>query len=220
MPFASGSGNAGPLELFSTWVHETSHAVVGVLVGSSIERVDLSGDGSGVTHISSSGSPSDFSQVAIGSAGYVGTVIVGALLLALGSWARASRIALGVVGGFMVLTALLWMPSVFSFGVSVGLGVVLVVLAFILPDRWVRIATTGLGALTIFEGLLRLVDVGDTTTDAVLTSHFSGASVGLIRGVWIVIGLVAAVVGLLVRTGRLRRTIAKGPPPLAGPDAR
>lgn len=212
----SGSGTAGPLELFATWVHETSHAVVGVLVGSSIERVDLSGDGSGVTHLSSDGRPSDFSQVAIGSAGYVGTVIVGAFLLAVGRWARASRVTLGVLGGALVLTALLWMPSAFSFGLSIGLGIVLVALAVVLPDRWVRVAATGLGGLTVVEGLLRLTDVGDGTTDAVLTSHFSGVSVGVIRATWIIIGLLVAVVGLLVRTGKLLGKFAQGPPPLPG----
>jgi hypothetical protein len=216
--FASGSGTAGPLELFATWAHETSHAVVGILVGSSIDRVDLSGDGSGVTRITSDGVPSDFSQVAIGSAGYVGTVIVGSILLAVGRWARASRITLGVLGGMLVLSALLWMPSAFSFGLSIVLGGVLIALAIILPDRWVRIAATGLGALTVFEGLLRLTDVGDHTTDAVLTSHFSGASIGTIRLLWIVFGLAVAITALLIRTGRLLSRFAEGPPVIPGAD--
>ena len=162
----TGPGIAGPLELFATWVHEASHAVVGLLCGGSITRIDLSTDGSGVTGVRTGFPPSDFTQVAVGSAGYVGTVIIGALLLAAGRWVTASRAVLSVIGGFMVLSALLWMPSAFSFGLSVGLGVLFVVLVFLVPPRWIRFLVSGLGALTIVEGLLRIADVGDRTPDA------------------------------------------------------
>jgi hypothetical protein len=193
----SGRGLAGPLELFATWIHEASHAFIGVVCGADITRVDLSVDGSGVTGVSAP--PSDTLAVAVGSAGYVGTVVVGSLLVAVGRWPRVARITLGVLGGLMVLSALLWMPSAFAFGLSFGIGALLVVLAILLPDRWARFLATGLGALTVFEGLARLVDVGDGTTDAVLTSHASGVGVGVVRGVWIVLGVLAALVGLIVR---------------------
>ncbi len=190
---------AGPLDLFTTWVHESAHAVVGVLVGRSIERIDLSSDGSGATRLSSNGIPSDISQVAVGSAGYVGTVVFGALLLVLGRWARASRITLGAVGGFLVLTALLWMPSAFSFGLSVGLGILFVVLCFVLEDRWVRFVTSALGVIAMVEGLLRVASVDDTTTDAVLTSHFAGTGVGTTKTIWLIAAFAFAIGAVVLR---------------------
>lgn len=193
----SGDGIAGPLELFATWAHEAAHACIGVLCGAEITRVDLAVDGSGVTGVSAP--PSDTLSVAVGSAGYVGTVVVGAILVASGRWPQAARITLGVFGGLMALSALLWMPSAFSFGVAFGVGALLVVLAVLLPTRWARFLATALGALTIFEGLARLVDVGDATTDAVLTADASGASVGAVRGIWIVLGVLLAIGALVVR---------------------
>jgi hypothetical protein len=197
LDLGSGRGLAGPLELFATWIHEGAHAFVGVVCGADITRVDISVDGSGVTGVSAP--PSDTLAVAVGSAGYVGTVVVGAALIAVGRWPRAARITLAVLGALMALSAVLWMPSAFAFGLSFGLGALLVVLAFLLPDRWARFLATALGALTVFEGLARLVDVGDGTTDAVLTSHASGLGVGGVRAIWIVLGLVAALAGLIVR---------------------
>jgi hypothetical protein len=108
----------------------------------------------------------------------VGTVVIGALLLAVGRWVQASRVALGVIGGAMILSALLWMPSAFAFGLSLGLGVLLIVLVFVVPPRWIRFLATGLGALTVAEGLLRIADVGGHTPDAVQTSHFVDLGVG------------------------------------------
>jgi hypothetical protein len=213
--FPSGDSIAGPLDLFTTWIHEFSHAVVGVLVGRSIDRVDLSINGSGSTRLTSSGVPSDLGQIAIGSAGYVGTVVVGAVLLVLGRWVRASRIALGTLGVLLILSALLWMPSAFAFGLSFGLGVLFLVLTFILPDRWVRIAASVLGVVAIVEGLLRVADVGDTTTDAVLTASYGGTGVGTVKTVWVVVALGCAL-GAVVLRSRLASRSIPAPPPLNG----
>lgn len=209
--YASADSIAGPLDLFTTWIHEVSHAVVGVLVGRSIDRVDLSIDGSGSTRLTSSGVPSDFGQVAVGSAGYVGTVLVGALLLVLGRWTRASRVALGALGASLVLSALLWMPSAFSFGLSVGFGVLFLALAVLLPARWVRFTTSALGVIAMVEGLLRVADVGDGTTDAVLTSHFAGTGVGTVKTVWVVIAIGAALGAIVIRSRLAARSIPDAP---------
>lgn len=203
----SEGGFVGPLGLFATWAHEASHAMVGWIDGASINRVDIAANGSGATHVVTSGAPSDFTEVTVGSAGYLGTVIVASILLAAGRSQRAAKIALIVVGLCMIASALVWMPSTFAFGVSFGLGVMLITLAFILPGRWAQFLATGLGALTVFEGLIRIVDVGDGTTDALLASHFSGASVGVIRIIWLVVGVVAAIGAIVVRTGPMRKKV-------------
>jgi hypothetical protein len=215
--FASTDSIAGPLDLFTTWIHEVSHAVVGVLVGRSIDRVDLSINGSGSTRLTSSGVPSDLGQIAIGSAGYVGTVVVGAVLLVLGRWIRASRIALATLGVLLVLSALLWMPSAFAFGLSFGLGVLFLVLTFILPDRWARITVSVLGVVAIVEGLLRVADVGDTTTDAVLTASYGGTGVGTVKAVWVVVAFGCAL-GAVVLRGRLAARSIPDPSSLNGPS--
>ena len=200
----NGPGIAGPLELFATWVHEVSHAVVGVLCGASITRVDLSVDGSGVTGVQTGYPPSDFTQVAVGSAGYVGTVIIGALLLAMGRWVSASRAALATVGIAMILSALLWMPSAFAFGLSAGLGVLFIVLVFLLPPKWIRFLVTGLGVLTVVEGLLRIADSGDHTSDALQTARFADVGVGTVRVLWLVITVAAVIAAVVVRTKPFR----------------
>jgi len=205
----TGPGIAGPLELFATWVHEASHAIVGVLCGASITRVDLSLDGSGVTGLQTGFPPGDFTQVAVGSAGYVGTVIIGALLLAAGRWVTASRASLVAIGGMMILSALLWMPSAFAFGLSLGLGALFIVLVFVIPPRWIRFLATGLGVLTTVEGLLRIADVGDRTSDAIQTSRFADLSIGTVRVLWLLVAAAAAFGALVVRTKPFRAAADK-----------
>jgi hypothetical protein len=97
---------------------------------------------------------------------------------------------------------------------SFGLGVLFLVITFILPDRWVRIATTVLGVVAIVEGLLRVADVGDTTTDAVLTASYGGTGVGTVRSVWVVVAIACALGAIVLRSRLAARSIPD--PPISG----
>lgn len=69
-----------PIRLFVTFIHESSHALVGFFTGGSVQSLTISPDGSGVVY---SASPGFISELLTSSAGYLGTTAFGVLLLLL-----------------------------------------------------------------------------------------------------------------------------------------
>lgn len=67
-----------PVRLFVTFIHESSHAMVAVLTGGSVQSLTISSDGSGVVYSMGSGL---ISQLLTSSAGYLGATAFGVLLL-------------------------------------------------------------------------------------------------------------------------------------------
>ena len=67
-----------PIRLFVTFIHESSHAIVALVTGGSVQSLTISADGSGVVY--SSGA-SLLGQLFTSSAGYLGTTFFGILLL-------------------------------------------------------------------------------------------------------------------------------------------
>jgi len=112
-----------PFKLFTTWIHECSHALVTVLVGGSVRSITLQPDTSGLTR-----SLVPVSRVAgglVASAGYLGASLVGCLLVAATRAPRRARVILSCVAVFMVLTLVLWMRNLFGFAVVSAWAVVL-----------------------------------------------------------------------------------------------
>ena len=71
---------AYPVRLFVTFIHESSHALVAILTGGSVQSLTISADGSGVVYSAPSGW---FGSVLTSSAGYLGSTAFGVLLLLL-----------------------------------------------------------------------------------------------------------------------------------------
>lgn len=67
-----------PIRLFVTFVHESSHALVAVLTGGSVQSLTISSDGSGVVYSAPSGT---IGGLLTSSAGYLGTTAFGVLML-------------------------------------------------------------------------------------------------------------------------------------------
>jgi hypothetical protein len=67
-----------PIRLFVTFIHESSHALVAVLTGGSVQSLTISADTSGLTYSAPSGF---FGGLLTSSAGYLGTTVAGVLML-------------------------------------------------------------------------------------------------------------------------------------------
>jgi hypothetical protein len=90
-----------PFRLFVTFIHEGGHAIAALLTGNSVESLSIATNASGETYTSQGGT---FSQVLVASAGYLGAMTYGALLLVLIRRAIAARIVL--IGSAAVVLAL------------------------------------------------------------------------------------------------------------------
>jgi hypothetical protein len=104
-----------PFRLLLTMVHELGHGLAALLTGGSFIRFVVFPNGSGLAYTAGGWS------LLVTSAGYLAVAVFGAILILLGRNQRWSRIALGVIGGAMILLSLRYgVPSIFSFGHILG----------------------------------------------------------------------------------------------------
>src|SRR6185295_6411267 len=80
-----------PFRLFVTFIHEGGHAIAALLTGNSVQSLSVAMNTSGETYTTKGGL---FSQMFISSAGYLGSMAFGSLLLVLIRRSVAARIVL------------------------------------------------------------------------------------------------------------------------------
>ena len=120
-----------PFRIFVTFIHEGGHALAALLTGNSVQSLTVSVDGSGEVYSMTGGL---FSRMLVSSAGYLGAMTFGALLLVLIRRTVAARYVLaGSAAMILLLTVLfgflapLWnlsLPGLFTLvaGVALPLG--------------------------------------------------------------------------------------------------
>src|SRR5438046_5929645 len=69
-----------PFRIFVTFIHEGGHAIAALLTGNSVESLSIATNASGETYTSQGGT---ISRMFVASAGYLGSMTFGALLLVL-----------------------------------------------------------------------------------------------------------------------------------------
>src|SRR5438067_13560386 len=89
IPFAEILGY--PFRIFVTFIHEGGHAIAALLTGNSVQSLSVAMNGSGDTYTTQGGV---CSQMLVASAGYVGAMSFGALLLILIRRSIAARVVL------------------------------------------------------------------------------------------------------------------------------
>ena len=80
-----------PFRIFVTFIHEGGHAIAALLTGNSVESLSIATNASGETYTSQGGT---ISQMFVASAGYLGSMAFGALLLVLIRKTIAARLVL------------------------------------------------------------------------------------------------------------------------------
>jgi hypothetical protein len=126
-----------PFRIFVTFIHEGGHALAALLTGNSVASLSVATNASGETYTTQGGI---FSQVFISSAGYLGSMVFGALLLVLIRKAVAARIVLlgcaififgltmiyGLIKPIFWLTAWSGIPFTLLAGSIISVGLVLI----------------------------------------------------------------------------------------------
>jgi len=117
-----------PFKLFTTWVHESSHALMTVLVGGRVTSIAIQPDTSGVTQ--SLVPTGRIARGLVASAGYLGAAVVGCLLIASLRVEKWGQVILLSLGALMLLTLVLWMRNLFGAAIVLAWGVALITLAW------------------------------------------------------------------------------------------
>jgi len=108
-----------PFRLFVVFLHELGHGVVALLTGGRIVSIAISSDEGGVC-VTQGGVP-----FLVLNAGYLGSLLFGALFLLLGARRRNARPVVLAIGAFTLLAALVYVRSWFGFAYTLGAGLVL-----------------------------------------------------------------------------------------------
>jgi hypothetical protein len=126
-----------PFRIFVTFIHEGGHALAALLTGNSVASLSVAMNASGETYTTQGGL---FSQVFISSAGYLGSMAFGALLLILIRKAIAARIVLlgcaififaltmiyGLIKPIFWMTAWSGIPFTLLAGTFISVGLILI----------------------------------------------------------------------------------------------
>jgi hypothetical protein len=104
-----------PLQYLNAHLHETSHALMALLTGGEVQKIQVFADGSGITPVLGGGT------FLIASAGYVGAALIGASMVYFGRSERGARFVLRAVAGTLALAMAIWVRGDLI-GVLSGVG--------------------------------------------------------------------------------------------------
>jgi len=143
-----------PLKILVVFFHELSHGIAALLTGGSIVGIEVVAQEGGVCRTVGG------SRFLTLSAGYLGSLVFGGVILVLAARTRRDReLAVGL-GALLFLTALVWVRPIFSFGFLFALlaGAALAAAGLYLPPDVVDTLLRGIGLTSIFYAVLDIRD--------------------------------------------------------------
>ena len=174
-----------PLKVFVVLLHELSHATAALLTGGGVSEIVLSVSEPGLSRTRGG------SEIVILNAGYVGSILIGLLLLVASKNEKASpktATALAII--VLIAAGLLIRPVTdFAFHFAVGSGVVLLLLALLASPLVVGWILRVLGASSVLYALwdLRVDMLGGSSipSDAAKLADKYGYPSWMLGGEWI-----------------------------------
>jgi hypothetical protein len=191
-----------PFTLFTTWVHETGHAVATLLLGGRVSSMSIQPDTSGVTR--SLMPASRLAQAIVASAGYLGAIIVGCALLAATRVERRAKPILWGIGAFMLVTLLLWIRNPFGAFVVLVWGVTLMVIARRRTGQFAGFVLNVLAILVTLNAVfdLRALFFARGHSDAETMARLLGPPAWIWAGMWLAMSVAMLVWTLRATRGR------------------
>ena len=192
-----------PLKLVVVFLHEISHGIAAVATGGSVVEIQVF-QGEGGHCVTAGGN-----AAVIYSAGYLGSLLFGVLLLLLSTRTRAERgvsVVLGVLLGGVAAAVVPWSENAFGkvFGMLTGaLLVAFGVLPRVVPATVLRIVAVTSCLYAILDIKSDVLDRPGLDSDAVRLAEVTEISARVWGGLWIGISLVVTFfAGWIAVTGR------------------
>lgn len=91
-----------PFLYLNTHLHELSHALAALATGGRVDRILVHGDGSGVALVAGG------NLLLVASAGYVGSAMLGGLMIVYGNHERSARNVLWATAAALAISMLIW----------------------------------------------------------------------------------------------------------------
>lgn len=188
-----------PLRVLVVVFHELSHAAAALLTGGMVESISFNKNEGGVAWTRGG------SGFWISTAGYLGSLAIGAGLFLTAVTTRADRMVAAGVGAVLILTSLLYIRDLFPFAFAVLLGGAIIGMAWKLPAQVSDLTLRVIGLVSM------LYVPWDIISDTILPSPNRGQSISdaarlaaqLSLTEWIV-GVIWLIIALVVITATLR----------------
>ena len=180
-----------PLRVLVVFFHEASHGLAAIATGGSIDSLRVMPDESGLATTRGG------SAFVVYSAGYLGSLVFGAVLLVVAARTRVDRIAAAALGALLAALTILFVPFSNPFGFAFGLvaAALLLVIARWLPEgasdmalKVIGVTSCGYAVLDIYSDVISRPEL---RSDAALL----GEATGIPTLVWGVLWVALAVVG-------------------------
>lgn len=181
-----------PLKILVVFFHELSHGAAALLTGGRVIQIQLEGNESGRT-FSQGGWP-----FVVVSAGYLGSLLFGGVILSLSTRKKLARGLSAILGIFLVGAALLWVRPFISFGFLFGLltGISLVLAGNYLNETVNAFLLKTIGLTSCLYAVLDIKsDILDRPTacsDAYILAQKTGVPAIIWGTVWFAIAVAGA----------------------------
>lgn len=200
-----------PLKILVVFFHELSHGLAALLTGGSIVRIEVVAQEGGLC-VTRGGN-----RFIMLSAGYLGSLVWGGVILVLAARTHLDKIISAVLGVMLVLITLLYVRPFGGFGFVFGLlsGAALIAIGVFLSedinDPLLRLIGLTSCLYAVLDIKSDIIDRPHLRSDAVMLADLTHIP-ALVWGIlWILIAVVAALFFLLVACKR--RGEAKAPRP-------
>lgn len=194
-----------PFMIFSTWVHEMCHGLAALLTGGGIKEFFVYPDGGGLAYTWTTGE--NWKRVFVASAGYVGTALLGGILLLFRRTHRGPTIGLIGIACAILLSVAMYVRNGFAIGILIVMAVILLLCTWKLKARLVAYLYSFLAATCSFNAFTTIkylfasgqgyVNGNPVNSDAHTVAEYAGGTYIMWATIWMVFAIVMSTIGLL-----------------------
>jgi hypothetical protein len=192
-----------PIKLMVILFHEIGHGFAAILTGGKVIDLNIGLDLSGVCHIE------DGNQIAIASAGYLGSFLFGTILFYSSLNRIFSKVFLPVFFGLIIIFLINSSKNEYLILITSGLILLLLLIIFVLPSLISEIVLKTIGIISCFY---ILIDIKQDIFDS--TDYYSDANIlaeltGINQMFWGLLWLVVAILGIIFLLRLSHRKLTK-----------
>lgn len=183
-----GTPWTAPLEILIVFFHEASHALMTLVTGGKVVAMQVTVERGGEV-LSQGGN-----RFLTLSAGYLGSLLIGALLLVSAAHSRYDRQILAALALAMALATVFFMRNAFGLAYGIGMALILLGIARFLPAAASDYALRLIGVMSLLyvprDIFSDTIERSHLRSDAYMLAEEFGGSTWLWGGLWLLISLV------------------------------
>jgi hypothetical protein len=182
-----GTPWTAPLEILVVFFHESAHALMTLITGGKVVSMQVTIERGGEV-LSAGGN-----RFLTLSAGYLGSLVIGAGLLIASMRSRHDRLILALVALFMAVATVLFMRNLFGLGYGLGMALLLLGIARFLPDLVSDYALRLIGVMSLLyvprDIFSDTIERSQLQSDARMLAEEFGGGTWLWGGTWLLLSL-------------------------------